>query len=133
MLSVAILHFDGRNLNPDTGAAIADMIRNRLAGSPHLELVDRGRMDQILREQNIQNSDRVDSAAAVRLGKILNVGKLIFGSVSQLGASFTINAQIVDVETSRVDGIREVLCQRCQLDDLPRAAAVLGEAMLQRK
>ena len=130
--SVAVMDFDARNLNADTGAAIADMLRNRLAGTPQLELIDRGRIEKIFAEQNIQNSDRVDSRNAVRLGRILNVQKMIFGSVTQFGASFTINAQVVDIETSRIDGIREVLCQRCQIDDLPQAAAVLGGAMLER-
>jgi WD40 repeat protein len=129
-LSIAVMPFDARNLNADTGAAIADMIGNRLSGLNTLELVDRARLERILAEQNIQNSDRVDSATAVRLGRLLNVAKLIFGSVNQLGATFTIAAQIIDVETGRIENIREVLCQRCQIDDLPQAAAVLGGAMI---
>jgi hypothetical protein len=66
----------------------------------------------------------------VRLGRILNAAKMVFGAVSRLGTTFTITAQVVDVETAGIDGIRQVLCERCTVEDLPAATAELAAALV---
>ncbi|HZT33088.1 MAG TPA: CsgG/HfaB family protein [Bryobacteraceae bacterium] len=128
-LVIAVMDLEGRQVDAATGTAVADMLRNRLVSASWLELVERERVQRVIQEQNFQNSSRADMATAVRLGRILNAKKLILGAVSRLGTTFTITAQVVDVETARIDGIREVLCQRCAVEDLPAAAAELAAAL----
>ena len=51
-----------------------------------------------------------------------------FGSVSKLGTTFTINVRMVDVKTLQNEGEREIMFQRCELEDLPGAVALLKTA-----
>jgi hypothetical protein len=127
---IAVMDLDALGTERSTGRTVADMIRNRLAPVPHLRLVERARMQQILTEQNFQNSDRADLHTAVRLGRLLGARKMIIGGVSRLGTTFTINVQLVDVETAGLDGVREVLCQRCTEEDLPAAVAEMSAALV---
>lgn len=129
-LRIAMLDLDGIRVEQDMARIVSEMIRNRFAALSGLVLVDRTRMAQVVAEQNIQFSDRTDSATAVRLGRILNVQKIVMGSLSQLGSNFSISVQLIDVETARIDGIREVLCQRCSIDDMPAAVAALQGALI---
>jgi WD40 repeat protein len=128
--SIAVLDFDALGVTESTARAVAAMLRNQLSGSAHVELVERERMERVMTEQNFQNSDRVDLRGAVQLGSLLSTSKMVFGSVSQLGSSYIVSVQVVDVETARIEGIREVLCQRCTLDDLPSAVAELRAALV---
>jgi hypothetical protein len=123
-LVLAIMDLDPEGIEPGAARAVSDMLRNEIAGSGGVRLVDRTRIEQILKEQDFQHSGRTDQAMAAQIGKILNARKMIFGSVSKLGTSITISTQMLDVETAGVD-VRGILCQQCALEDLPRAVAEL--------
>ncbi|HEV2991408.1 MAG TPA: caspase family protein, partial [Candidatus Angelobacter sp.] len=123
-LVLAVMDLDPQGIEPGVARAVSDMLRNEIGGSSGVRLVDRTRIEQILKEQDFQHSGRTDQAMAAQIGKILNARKMIFGSVSKLGTSITISTQMLDVETAAVEG-RGILCQQCALEELPRAVAEL--------
>jgi WD40 repeat protein len=129
-LLVAVMDFDGNGSEPGAGRAVADLIRTRLGEGQNVKIVERARMEQIMKEQNFQYSDRVDATTAVGLGRMLGAGKMIFGSLSRLDTRFTINVRMVDVETGVVDGEREVTCQPCSVSDLQEAVIVLKRVLV---
>jgi len=90
-------------------------------------------MQEIIKQQNFQNSDRTNSTTAAALGRILNANKMIFGSVSALGGTYIVSVQLVDVETGIIEGIREVQCQRCGLQDLPEVVAHLHPLLVETR
>jgi len=65
-------------------------------------VVERSQMDKIFDEFNIQNTECTDISCAVKFGKILNVERIIIGAVGLVGATYTINVSIVDVETAKI-------------------------------
>jgi len=127
---IAVMDLDAHEVELGTARAISDMLRNRIAAAGGVELVERRRLDQILREQDFQQSGRTDPTLAAQVGRILNAQKMILGSISKLGNSYTINTQMVDVETARVDGIRELTCQPCSPEDLPQAVSELRSVLV---
>jgi WD40 repeat protein len=129
-LKLAVMDFETNLIDREVGRAVADFLRNRINGVPNVTVVERRQWDQLIKEQNLQFSDRIDPDTAVRLGRGFGVGKMIFGSVSKLGSTYTINVRLIDVETQKNDGEREVICQRCTSEDLPEAVAVLKTALI---
>jgi len=71
---VAISRIDG-----NLGNAFADDLKGRLVESGKFTLVDRARLDQIMRELNLSNSDLVQSNKAAKLGKLLPATAIITG------------------------------------------------------
>lgn len=130
LLRIAVMDFDTNSAEADLGRAVAESVRNRINGTRNVEVVERREWDSILREQNLQASDRMDRSTVVRLGRAHGIAKLIFGSVSRLATAYTINVRMIDVETLTNDGEREVLCQRCSPEDLPGAVALLRSALV---
>jgi WD40 repeat protein len=128
-VTLAVMDLDSLRLDKDIGRTVAALLRSRIAGAK-LRMVAMERMQEIMRQQNFEMSDRTDSLTAVALGKILNAKKMIFGTVSALGTSYHVSVQLVDVETAAIDGIREVLCERCRLEDLPEVVALLRTAIV---
>ncbi len=67
---------------------IADEAISRLladaAASEFLEVVTRERLEQVMREQNLQFSGLVDPASAVRLGKLLGAHYILTGRLTQV-------------------------------------------------
>lgn len=61
------------------GQAFADTIKNSLVESNRFKVVDRARLNQILRELNLSQSDLADETKQVKLGKLLGASAMIAG------------------------------------------------------
>lgn len=61
-------------------------------------MVERAQIDMVISEQGFQHSSITD-AQAVRLGKILNVSKVVLGKVSRLGGQYQVDVRVVDVQS----------------------------------
>jgi len=69
----------------DIGKGIADMIVTGLVKDGTYSVIERKKLDSILQEQNFSNSDRANPNSAAKIGKILGVGGIIVGSITQFG------------------------------------------------
>jgi len=127
-LRIAVLNLEADPA--DLGRTVTDLLRDRISGSHNVVLVERQQLDKIIKEQNLQQSDRIDPLTAVTIGKGLGVRKVILGTVGKLGTTVTISVRMIDVETLKNDGERQVVCTKCQPEDLPEVVAVLGKALV---
>lgn len=92
---VAVLDFDYATVHAgisglfgqdvDIGKGIADMLVTNLVREGTYSVIERKQLDQVLAEQNFQQSGRADQATAVRLAKILGVDAIITGSITEFG------------------------------------------------
>jgi curli biogenesis system outer membrane secretion channel CsgG len=122
---VAVLSFEVGGVEAFLGDAVGQMISGDLANSPSVVVVERAAIDAIVKEMQIQKSG-LTTNDAVRIGRGLNVQKVVFGSVTRFGGStYTIQTRVVDVETQQVQGSREVTCKNCGEGDLPAAVRAL--------
>ncbi len=130
-LTIAVIDFDANGVEASTAHTITDLMHTRIAANRAITLVDRSRVERVIREQNFQYSDRVDPTSAVRLGKMLGASKMVFGAVGKLGTSTNIHTEMIDVETGRIDGSVDVICQQCHDEDLPEAIAALKRSLVE--
>ena len=105
-VAVLPLRFSG----PDTTLrplerGFADLLTTDLARSSQLTLVERSRMQALLDEIKLQRGGATDAASNVRAGRMLRAGRMVQGSLNQIGA-FDLRADVavVDVPTSQIQG-----------------------------
>jgi curli biogenesis system outer membrane secretion channel CsgG len=92
---VAILSFDDAAVeasaakalgtSQDVGAFLADVVVKELLKGAAYSVIERRAIDQVLKEQNFSNSNRVDPKTAAAIGRLLGVEAIIMGSVTQFG------------------------------------------------
>lgn len=84
--------------------ALADLVATDLSRSARVNIVERARLGEVLRELDLSASGRVDSASAPRVGRLVSAERLIFGSVDPVGDGRTIRlgARIGEVATGTV-------------------------------
>jgi curli biogenesis system outer membrane secretion channel CsgG len=90
---IAVLDFDGGSINGNPyasgylgmGAAkgVGDLVINKLVDNGTYRVIERGKIDQILQEQNLGESGRVDASTAAKIGKLLGVEAVLVGSITQ--------------------------------------------------
>lgn len=138
---VAVLDFDFSNVSspgfynsvPGLSRGVSDILVDRLVKDGTYALIERSRIDTVLREQNLGASGRLDAGTAAEIGKILGVDAVIIGAVTRMdaqsrnsGGSFGIrlpfglaiestdidayvqlNARIVDTSSGEILGVAQ--------------------------
>jgi hypothetical protein len=84
--------------------ALADLVATDLSRSARVNIVERARLGEVLRELDLSASGRVDSASAPRVGRLVSAERLIFGSVDPMGdgRNIRLGARIGDVASGAV-------------------------------
>ncbi|MCU0636078.1 MAG: hypothetical protein MUE41_14500 [Gemmatimonadaceae bacterium] len=107
---VAVLYFDnGALVRPADYAPLskgmADMLITELSSNDKLRVVERDRLQAILDELKLAESDKVDRSTAVRIGRLLNARHLLTGGyiVDPKEKQMRLDIRAVDVETSEIE------------------------------
>ena len=77
-----------------------------------LRLLERDRLDAVLREQELAHSDLTDTSKAIEIGKLLTANYIVTGSVIGMPSSVIIFSRIINVETGEVESAAQVIVPR---------------------
>jgi TolB-like protein len=105
--TVAVMDFNGFMLGEagnsvNLGKAFSAMLVTEFTGRPGMRVVERQRLNDILTEQKLALSGRVDESTAIKVGKLLGVQYVFLGAVTSLGDQLRVDIHATDVETSQV-------------------------------
>ena len=113
--TVAIMQFNSGAIGPAAKdyegltKAIPGMLITDMAANPNIRLLERSQVQSLVDEQNLVKGGMVDATTATKVGKLLGVHHVIFGTyfVDQKG-KFRIDARAVDVETGVIEHVERV-------------------------
>lgn len=100
--SLAILDIEGRGISLIEAASLTDRLRSQLVQAGEVTVVERGRMEQILTEQDFQLAGCTSDECAVEVGQLLGVTSMVAGSIGKVGATFSIDIRVIDVLTGKI-------------------------------
>jgi WD40 repeat protein len=129
--TMAVLDLANMGVEETLSATVTNLVVSRLANVPFIELVERGAIEQVIGELKLQNTGVTSARDAAEIGRILNTQKVLLGNVNQLGSSVTISLRLVETESARVEGAREILCRNCRPEDLPQAMSLLVSSLVE--
>lgn len=90
--------YNGQGRDFVSGQALADRYTHELMGAGY-NVIERSQLEAIMREQQISNSDLVNPRYRSKVGKLLGIQGIVFGSVSGRPNAFSVMSRLVDVET----------------------------------
>lgn len=101
--TVAILYFD---YEKDDELAVlkkglTQMLISDLAGHEKVTLVERARLQDVLAELQLAQSNKTDPQTAVKVGKLLGARYIVVGGYFQVLGQLQVTARLVEVETSK--------------------------------
>ena len=100
--TIAVLNFKSIMAPPEMGIAVAEILRTELVRFGEYTVIERGRLDQILKEQAFQHTGAVDAESAVEIGNMAGTNYVIIGSIIKTGKIYIINSRLINVETGVV-------------------------------
>ena len=87
--NVAILQFDAANISEAEVGILTDRLSTELVKLGSFTVVERSQMEEVLKEQGLQQSGCTTSECAVEVGFLLGVDKMITGSIGRIGSLYT--------------------------------------------
>lgn len=100
---IAIIPFSDLQKNASNlGIYIAEELTTKLYQSGRFEVVERNLLQKILDEQKLSVSGFIDDETAVSLGKVLGVGAIATGTLTDLGTNLKVNARLINTTSGKV-------------------------------
>jgi ketosteroid isomerase-like protein/TolB-like protein len=96
-IRIMVSDFGAQGVPKDVSVMVTDWVRTAVSNSRYV-IVDRSRMNEILKEQQLQMTGLTDSEKAVEAGKLLSANRILSGSVSRVGSKYVISGRLVDIE-----------------------------------
>ncbi|MBN1999638.1 PEGA domain-containing protein [candidate division KSB1 bacterium] len=99
---IAVLPFSDTNANSKRegyGEAISGMLMTELINGKIFQVIERNEIQRMMEEMALQISGAVDSNTAKRIGEILGVEILVFGTVAKFGDLVETDIRLIDTET----------------------------------
>jgi len=128
--SLAVLDLEGRGISNYEAASLTDRLRSELVNTGRVTIVERGRMEQILTEQNFQLTGCTSDECAVEVGQLLGVTTMVAGSVGKVGSTFSLDIRTIDVATGEIT--RSIMRDyRGEIDGLLREMGHLARTLAQ--
>lgn len=100
--TMAVLDLSGTNLSQTEIHIATQKLEGELVKLADFDVIERGKMDEIIAEQAIQLSGCVTSSCAVEVGKILGATHMITGVLGLVDGVYWIQIKVVDVETTKI-------------------------------
>ncbi|MFC1552289.1 CsgG/HfaB family protein [Candidatus Latescibacterota bacterium] len=111
--TIAVLDFEATGISQSEAKSLSNNLSVQITRIVNSEdftktsevmytVVERSQMDKIFEQFEIQNTGCTDISCAVEFGKMLSVERIIIGSIGLVGETYTININMVDVETSKI-------------------------------
>ncbi|MDQ7797776.1 MAG: LamG domain-containing protein [Candidatus Edwardsbacteria bacterium] len=90
---------------------LSKKLLNELVLRNSYDVVDIEKRDEILKEQGFQQSGACDATSClVEAGKLLGVEKIIGGSIGKIGSVYSVELQMVDVLSGKVEKVYSSQC-----------------------
>ena len=103
--TIAVLDFDINNVSQSDVRALCDRLREELFKTKKYRVLERGMMEEIMKEQKFQLSGCVSTECIVEVGQLTGVQKMVGGSVSKVGSVYSVSSRIIDVETGEISNM----------------------------
>ena len=103
------------------GLGLQSMVTTDLSQASAITVVERERLQDLLREMELVDRGLVDPATAVQVGKIVNATHVVTGSFSAVGATMRLDARLAHVETGKVEVGKQIVGSTEEFFELEKA------------
>lgn len=106
--TVAVMDFTGFMMGAGAeaqvslGKAVTAMLVTEFSGRAGIQVVERAEIQDMLREQDLALSGRLDESSAIQIGKLLGAQYVLHGQVTSILDDMRMDIRAVDVETSEI-------------------------------
>lgn len=99
---IAVLNLENLGIDEHVTLALSERLRSELLATNAYRVIERNKMNDILKEQGLQQTGCTSDECAVEIGKILNISRICAGSIGKVGSIYTVSLRLIDVGTGEI-------------------------------
>lgn len=107
-MTLSILPFEQKGLISPFGGTAYDRLISAFVNQKRFQIIERAKLEDILREQKLSSKELVDPAKAIRLGRIIAAEGILVGTIAEEKKSVEIAARLIDTETGTIMAAHDV-------------------------
>ena len=100
--TIAVIDFDARGISQSEVSTLTDRLRDELIKTGKYNVIERGQMEEVLKEQGLQQTGCVSDECVVEVGQLMGVQQMVGGSI---GNVFSVSARIIDVQSGEIANV----------------------------
>ncbi len=101
-MNIAVLDLDPTGVSIEESQFLSDRLRTELFETGNFQVVERDKMQEILKEQGFQNTGCTSVECAVEIGQLLNVSRIVAGAIGKIEDIYSISLRMIDVQTGAI-------------------------------
>lgn len=118
-LSMAVLPFASKGIGRELGEIdLFDKLITAFVNTRRFKVFERAQLQQILEEQQLGASGVIDISTAAQFGKGIGVDAVVVGSITQAGNSVSVDARLIDTETTAIITAKDAFSNSVNLQSL---------------
>jgi len=117
-MRTTIMPFEQKGSLSDASRSFQDNFTNALVNQNRFQIIERQKIDYVLQEQKLSQTDLIDKSTALRLGKLVASQSIITGSIVETQSGLEIIARMIDTETSELLASKDVFGEEKSLPAL---------------
>ncbi len=107
-MSLSILPLESAGVQSVSAQSVYESLIAAFVNQRRFHIIERERMEEVLRELNLSQTDLVDPDTASKVGKIVVADAILTGTVYESKGSIEVLTRLVDTETSRIMEAKDV-------------------------
>ena len=100
--NIAVMDLDAFAISAPEALALTNRLRVELFNTGRFVVLERGKMQDILKEQGFQETGCTTTDCLVEVGQLLNMQHMVAGSVSKVGDVYSIEVRLIDIGTGEI-------------------------------
>jgi hypothetical protein len=102
IINLAVLDLDADAVTPVEARTLTNKLRSELIKTGKYTVLERSKMEDILKEQGFQQTGCVSTQCAIEAGQLLGVTHIAAGSIGKVGTIFYISLRLINVSTGQI-------------------------------
>ncbi len=109
--TIAVYEFESDTFCLETQTGVmSDLFVDELVNIQGIKIVERDRIDSILREKEFQNKGYTNAETVIEEGQMLNADCIIYGKTTFIGDDLVVTARLADVKTGQIMYTAKMQC-----------------------
>ncbi len=101
-MSIGVIDLDVVGISKDYSSTLTNRLLTELFKTGKFNVLERKKIQEILKEQGFQLTGCTSSECLIQAGRLLNVQRIVGGSVSKISNYFSIELRLIDVESGEI-------------------------------
>jgi hypothetical protein len=109
--TIAVSDLVGQGLDQSAASILSDRLRTELFKTGSITVLERGVMQDILKEQGFQQTACSSDTCIVQVGQLLGVSHMISGTIGKLEKLYTLDIRMFEVSSGKIIYSESVDCE----------------------